>query len=55
MVPTPAFGAWISPFICGYLGQRVGWHWGFGAAALGMTLGVIQFANPAGGLRIQLT
>jgi proton-dependent oligopeptide transporter, POT family len=41
------FGAWISPFICGYLGQRVGWHWGFGAAALGMTLGVIQFAAGA--------
>jgi proton-dependent oligopeptide transporter, POT family len=36
-------GAFVSPFICGYLGQRVGWHWGFGAAGVGMTLGLVQF------------
>jgi len=36
-------GAFISPFICGYLGQRVGWHWGFGAAGVGMTLGIAQY------------
>jgi len=36
-------GAFISPFICGYLGQRVGWHWGFGAAGVGMTLGLTQY------------
>src|SRR5262245_20193805 len=36
-------GAFISPFICGYLGQRVGWHWGFGAAGVGMTLGLAQY------------
>ncbi len=36
-------GAFVSPFICGYLGQRVGWHWGFGAAGVGMTFGLLQF------------
>ncbi len=36
-------GAFVSPFICGYLGQRVGWHWGFGAAGVGMTLGLLQY------------
>jgi POT family proton-dependent oligopeptide transporter len=36
-------GAFVSPFICGYLGQRIGWHWGFGAAGVGMTLGLVQY------------
>lgn len=27
----------------GYLGQKVGWHYGFGAAAVGMALGLITF------------
>jgi POT family proton-dependent oligopeptide transporter len=36
-------GATISPFVCGYLGQRIGWHWGFGAAGVGMTLGLVQY------------
>jgi len=36
-------GAFLSPLACGYLGQRVGWHWGFGLAALGMTVAVVQF------------
>ena len=37
-------GAFIAPLVCGTLGQRVGWHWGFGAAGIGMTVGVIQYA-----------
>ena len=37
-------GAFVSPLICGYLGQEIGWHWGFGAAGVGMTLGVTQYA-----------
>ncbi|HEX7743211.1 MAG TPA: peptide MFS transporter, partial [Sphingobium sp.] len=37
-------GATIGPVICGYLGQRWGWHWGFGAASVGMIAGVIGFA-----------
>ncbi len=36
-------GATISPLICGYLGQTIGWPWGFGAAGIGMTLGLVQF------------
>jgi POT family proton-dependent oligopeptide transporter len=36
-------GAFIAPLICGPLGQRINWHWGFGAAGVGMTLGVIQY------------
>ena len=29
--------------VCGYLGEKVGWHWGFGAAGVGMTFGVLQY------------
>jgi POT family proton-dependent oligopeptide transporter len=36
-------GAFIGPLLCGYLGERVNWHLGFGAAGVGMVLGVIQF------------
>src|SRR5688572_4568075 len=37
-------GAFIAPLICGYLGQRVDWHLGFGAAGVGMTIGLIQYS-----------
>jgi proton-dependent oligopeptide transporter, POT family len=30
-------------FITGYLGERVAWHWGFGAAGFGMTLGLLVY------------
>jgi POT family proton-dependent oligopeptide transporter len=36
-------GAMIAPIICGYLGQRINWHMGFGAAGVGMVLGLVQF------------
>ena len=36
-------GAFIAPLVCGYLGQKIGWHWGFGAAGVGMTLGLVQY------------
>ena len=36
-------GAFIAPLICGYLGQRVDWHMGFGSAGVGMTIGLIQY------------
>jgi POT family proton-dependent oligopeptide transporter len=36
-------GALISPLVCGYLGENINWHYGFGAAGVGMTLGVIQY------------
>ena len=37
-------GAFIAPLVCGYLGQRVSWHLGFGAAGVGMALGLIQYS-----------
>lgn len=36
-------GALIGPLIAGWLAQHHGWRWGFGAAAVGMALGVLQF------------
>jgi POT family proton-dependent oligopeptide transporter len=36
-------GAAIAPFVCGTLGQNVGWKWGFIAAGFGMILGLIQY------------
>ena len=36
-------GAMISPLVCGYLGENINWHYGFGAAGVGMTLGLIQY------------
>ncbi len=36
-------GAFISPLICGYLGQQVSWHLGFGAAAVGMFAGLMGY------------
>jgi len=36
-------GAFLSPLVCGTLGQKVGWHWGFGAAGVGMVLGVVIY------------
>ncbi len=30
----------VSPLVCGTLGQTVGWHWGFGAAGVGMVIGL---------------
>jgi proton-dependent oligopeptide transporter, POT family len=36
-------GALIAPLITGFLGERVGWHWGFGAAGLGMVIGLITY------------
>jgi POT family proton-dependent oligopeptide transporter len=36
-------GAFFSPFVCGTLGQKVGWHWGFGAAGVGMIIGLLVY------------
>ena len=36
-------GAFLSPLACGWLGQRINWHWGFGLASIGMAAGVIQY------------
>jgi POT family proton-dependent oligopeptide transporter len=36
-------GAFLCAFICGTLGEKVGWHWGFGSAAVGMILGLLLY------------
>jgi len=36
-------GAAIGPLICSTLGEKVNWHYGFGAAGVGMVLGLIQY------------
>ena len=36
-------GAFLGPILCGYLGENVDWHLGFGAAGIGMVLGLIQY------------
>src|SRR5262245_40673746 len=36
-------GAFLSPLACGYVRTSIGWHWGFGLAGVGMTLGLIQY------------
>jgi proton-dependent oligopeptide transporter, POT family len=36
-------GAFIAPLICGWLGQSASWHLGFGAAGVGMVIGLIQY------------
>ena len=36
-------GAFFSPLVCGTLGQTVGWHYGFGAAGVGMLIGLVSY------------
>jgi POT family proton-dependent oligopeptide transporter len=36
-------GAFFSPLVCGTLGQKVGWHYGFGAAGVGMLIGLLIY------------
>ena len=36
-------GAFAGPLSGGYLGETVGWYWGFGAAGVGMLLGLVVF------------
>ncbi len=43
-------GAFLSPLVCGYLGQQVSWELGFGVAALGMILALVQYAIGIRGL-----
>jgi POT family proton-dependent oligopeptide transporter len=41
-------GAFFAPLVCGTLGEEVGWHYGFGAAGIGMLIGlaVYLYASP---------
>lgn len=36
-------GAFFSPIVCGTLGQKVGWHYGFAAAGIGMLVGTVVY------------
>ncbi len=36
-------GAFLGPGICSFLGEKVDWHLGFGAAGVGMTFAVLQY------------
>ena len=38
-------GSFLGFLICSYLGEKIGWHWGFGAAGVGMFFGVLQYIN----------
>src|SRR5262249_37163008 len=37
-------GAFFSPLVCGTLGEKFGWHYGFGAAGIGMVIGLAVYA-----------
>lgn len=36
-------GAFIGQLVTGALGEKLGWHWGFGAAGVGMLFGLLWF------------
>jgi proton-dependent oligopeptide transporter, POT family len=36
-------GGFLAPLICGTLGELYGWHWGFGAAGVGMLAGLVIY------------
>ncbi|MGA9271013.1 MAG: peptide MFS transporter [Lutimonas sp.] len=36
-------GAFLGILLCGYLGEKVGWSWGFGLAGIFMLFGMLQF------------
>ena len=36
-------GAFLAPLVCGWLGYEYGWHYGFGAAGIGMIAGLLVF------------
>ena len=36
-------GATVGQIVTGWLGEKVGWHWGFGAAGVGMLIGLLVY------------
>ena len=36
-------GAFLGILLCGYIGENIGWHYGFGLAGVFMFLGMLQF------------
>jgi POT family proton-dependent oligopeptide transporter len=39
-----------APLVCGTLGEKVGFHWGFGAAGVGMLIGLVTYLAGRGWL-----
>lgn len=37
------FAGLLTPLVCGTLGEVYGWHWGFGAAGVGMVIGMSAY------------
>ncbi|MDB5738804.1 MAG: amino acid transporter [Sphingomonas bacterium] len=35
----------VSPIVCGFLGQKIAWHFGFGAAGVGMLIGLCIYIS----------
>lgn len=44
----------VSPLVCGTLGEKVGWHFGFGAAGVGMLIGLTLYLHGRPWLPAQL-
>ena len=40
---TLNIGALVAPLVIGTLGEKVSWHWGFGAAGIGMLIGLVTY------------
>lgn len=40
-------GAFLAPLVCGTLGETIGWHYGFAAAGVGMTLALVIYLAAA--------
>src|SRR3954463_12780241 len=38
----------VAPLVCGRLGLQVAWHWGFGAAGVGMLIGLVVYLSRRG-------
>jgi POT family proton-dependent oligopeptide transporter len=38
-------GGFLAPLVCGFLGETYGWHWGFGAAGVGMLAGLVVYVS----------
>jgi POT family proton-dependent oligopeptide transporter len=38
-------GAFLAPLVCGFLGETYGWHYGFGAAGVGMLAGLVIYLS----------
>ena len=59
---TRAFGVYLmalnvgslaAPLICGTLGEKVAWHWGFGAAGIGILVGLATYLLGRGHLPLE--